>query len=105
MKRLWIMIQGYQAGLVFSAMQQAGYERMLYRGDFEDSTGDTGRPMDENFWYFRELFDDIRRAYWRYIRKCAHGPYWVDTSHAGPDSGDMSGYCARCGASMDVALY
>lgn len=30
---------------------------------------------------------------------------WVDTSEAGPDSGDMSGYCTRCGYSFHHQLY
>jgi hypothetical protein len=30
---------------------------------------------------------------------------WVDTSCGGPDSGDMSGYCTRCGYSFHHQLY
>jgi hypothetical protein len=30
---------------------------------------------------------------------------WVDTSYGGPDSGDMSGYCKRCGYSFHHQLY
>lgn len=33
------------------------------------------------------------------------GHKWVDTSHAGPDSGDMSAYCKRCGYSYHANLY
>ena len=30
---------------------------------------------------------------------------WVDTSYCGPDSGDMSMYCKRCGYSFHHTLY
>lgn len=33
------------------------------------------------------------------------GHNWVDDSYAGPDSGNMSHYCTRCGESHSVTLY
>lgn len=33
------------------------------------------------------------------------GHDWEDTSEAGPESGDMSGYCKRCGYSHHHQLY
>jgi hypothetical protein len=84
-----------------SAAQEAGWVKITRNGGPE---GEYGRPMDENFFYMAELFADIRRAFWR-LRGCSHGPYWVDTSTAGPDSGTMSGHCERCGMSQNVILY
>jgi hypothetical protein len=33
------------------------------------------------------------------------GHDWIDTSTAGPDSGDISGECERCGKSFQHILY
>lgn len=40
----------------------------------------------------------------RLAKKCKH-LRWVDTGHAGPDSGAMAGYCKDCGFSMHHTLY
>lgn len=40
------------------------------------------------------------------IRRCkVEGHKWVDTSHAGPESGSMGAECVRCGHSFHTILY
>jgi hypothetical protein len=47
-----------------------------------------------------------RLVAWAAERYCDRfGHDWVDTSTGGPESGDMSGYCKRCGYSFHHQLY
>jgi hypothetical protein len=40
---------------------------------------------------------------WTVCRKLSHD--WVNTGHAGPDSGTDGGYCKRCGWGFFVRMY
>ena len=39
----------------------------------------------------------------RLLKKCQHK--WIDDSHAGPESGDISLHCKKCGIHHHVILY
>lgn len=40
----------------------------------------------------------------RIMRTCKHD-HMVDTSHGGPEGGNVSGHCAKCGWSFNTQLY
>lgn len=51
------------------------------------------------------IMEELKRAVGKRTCEFTGKHKWVDTSSAGPESGDMAAHCTRCGFSFHHQLY